>query len=145
MSIRCSQGHENPDDATFCDECGEPLPVVAAASDASAEEEAPTLPAADAGAPEPVDLAVPQPAPAVDFEATQVAPDTQVSPPPAAEESPTVTAVPSEPPPLPAFVPEPVAPPAPPEPVVPPAPPEPELELPGLLVVLLVGLLMDFW
>lgn len=25
MSIRCSQGHENPDGSAFCDECGEPL------------------------------------------------------------------------------------------------------------------------
>jgi hypothetical protein len=34
MSIRCSQGHENPDGSAFCDECGEPLsaatPVAAA-------------------------------------------------------------------------------------------------------------------
>ncbi len=25
MSIRCSQGHENPEGSAFCDECGEPL------------------------------------------------------------------------------------------------------------------------
>ena len=25
MTIRCSQGHENPDGSAFCDECGEPL------------------------------------------------------------------------------------------------------------------------
>ena len=25
MSVRCSQGHENPDGSAFCDECGEPL------------------------------------------------------------------------------------------------------------------------
>ncbi len=35
MSIRCSQGHENPDGSAFCDECGEPLnsaaPVATAA------------------------------------------------------------------------------------------------------------------
>jgi FHA domain-containing protein/double zinc ribbon protein len=33
MTIRCSQGHENPDGSAFCDECGEPL---AAASPAAA-------------------------------------------------------------------------------------------------------------
>ncbi len=33
MTIRCSQGHENPDGSAFCDECGEPL---AAASPAGA-------------------------------------------------------------------------------------------------------------
>ena len=34
MSIRCSQGHENPDGSAFCDECGEALsaaPVATAA------------------------------------------------------------------------------------------------------------------
>ncbi len=25
MSVRCSQGHDNPDGSAFCDECGEPL------------------------------------------------------------------------------------------------------------------------
>lgn len=30
MSIRCSQGHENPDGSAFCDECGEPLSAAAA-------------------------------------------------------------------------------------------------------------------
>lgn len=25
MTIRCSQGHDNPDGSAFCDECGEPL------------------------------------------------------------------------------------------------------------------------
>ncbi len=25
MTVRCSQGHENPDGSAFCDECGEPL------------------------------------------------------------------------------------------------------------------------
>lgn len=29
MSIRCSQGHENPDGSAFCDECGEPLTAAA--------------------------------------------------------------------------------------------------------------------
>jgi hypothetical protein len=40
MSIRCSQGHENPDGSAFCDECGEPLsaaaPAVATATAAAA-------------------------------------------------------------------------------------------------------------
>jgi len=34
MTVRCSQGHENPDGSAFCDECGEPLvasPVAATA------------------------------------------------------------------------------------------------------------------
>lgn len=31
MSIRCSQGHENPDGSAFCDECGEPLASAAPA------------------------------------------------------------------------------------------------------------------
>lgn len=30
MTIRCSQGHDNPDGSAFCDECGEPLSAVAA-------------------------------------------------------------------------------------------------------------------
>ncbi len=138
MSIRCSQGHENPDGATFCDECGEPLPAEAPASAADLDEESPTLPAggapsasADEVASEPADLDLPQPAPAADFEATQVAPDAPVSA-PSADEAETVTAVPSTPevfPANPVYVPEPVleAPPAPPEPapVVPPGPPEP--------------------
>jgi hypothetical protein len=29
MSVRCSQGHENPDGSAFCDECGEPLSAAA--------------------------------------------------------------------------------------------------------------------
>ena len=34
MSVRCSQGHDNPDGSAFCDECGEPLaaPVPAMAA-----------------------------------------------------------------------------------------------------------------
>ena len=33
MTIRCSQGHENPDGSAFCDECGEPLTAVASPAD----------------------------------------------------------------------------------------------------------------
>ena len=32
MSIRCSQGHENPEGSAFCDECGEPLAATAGAA-----------------------------------------------------------------------------------------------------------------
>jgi hypothetical protein len=31
MTIRCSQGHDNPDGSAFCDECGEPLAAAAMA------------------------------------------------------------------------------------------------------------------
>jgi hypothetical protein len=113
MTQRCSQGHENPDEATFCDECGEPLPASAPAS-ADLQEEAPTMPAgtapaesAETATPAPVDTDVPQPAPAADFEATQPAPAPQAeaaqpaSAPPA-EEAETVTAAPGAPEPAPA-------------------------------------------
>ncbi|HLI09314.1 MAG TPA: FHA domain-containing protein [Ktedonobacteraceae bacterium] len=33
MTVRCSLGHENPEGAAFCDECGEPLTNVAPAAD----------------------------------------------------------------------------------------------------------------
>jgi hypothetical protein len=36
MTIRCSQGHENPDGSAFCDECGEPLAAAASPTDAGA-------------------------------------------------------------------------------------------------------------
>jgi hypothetical protein len=40
MSVRCSQGHDNPDGSAFCDECGEPLaapaPTMAATIPAAA-------------------------------------------------------------------------------------------------------------
>jgi hypothetical protein len=40
MSVRCSQGHDNPDGSAFCDECGEPLaspaPTIAATIPAAA-------------------------------------------------------------------------------------------------------------
>jgi hypothetical protein len=127
MAIYCSQGHTNPDDATFCDECGEPLPVATAASAPNQDDDAPTLPAGGAPpapaeeAPTPMNLDVAQPAPAADFEATQAAPDAPVIPPPT-EEADTVTAVPSAPeviPAFPAMVPPPDLP-------APPAAPEPE-------------------
>ena len=35
MTVRCSQGHENPEGAAFCDECGEPLANVAPATDSA--------------------------------------------------------------------------------------------------------------
>ena len=41
MSIRCSQGHENPDGSAFCDECGEPLTATSAPSGASVGSVAP--------------------------------------------------------------------------------------------------------
>jgi hypothetical protein len=50
MSIRCSQGHENPEGSAFCDECGERLD----ASQASAATQAPppmAAPVAPAAAP----------------------------------------------------------------------------------------------
>ncbi|HEY7355157.1 MAG TPA: FHA domain-containing protein [Ktedonobacterales bacterium] len=139
MTQRCSQGHENPDEATFCDECGEPLP----AASAEQPEDAPTMPAgtapaesAEAAAPEPADIAVPQPAPAADFEATQPAPAAQDEAPQAAsalpaEEAETVTAAP-EPVPEPA----PAAAPSMPEPAAAPSAPEPEpaAALPRLMV-----------
>jgi hypothetical protein len=43
MSIRCSQGHENPEGSAFCDECGEPL--AAAASSGAGAAAATTTPA----------------------------------------------------------------------------------------------------
>lgn len=36
MTIRCSQGHENPDGSAFCDECGEPLTAAASPTDSGA-------------------------------------------------------------------------------------------------------------
>jgi hypothetical protein len=46
MSIRCSQGHENPDGSAFCDECGEPLTAMATApSDVAAIGATPAAPA----------------------------------------------------------------------------------------------------
>lgn len=47
MTIRCSQGHENPDGSAFCDECGEQLGAGAptAPADASAVTMPPVAPA----------------------------------------------------------------------------------------------------
>ncbi len=130
MTQRCSQGHENPDEATFCDECGEPLPASAPVS-ADQQEEAPTMPAgtapaepAETAAPEPAETVVPQPAP--DFEAAQPAPAPQSEAPlaasaPPADEAETVTAAPSAP------EPAPTAAPAAPEPVPVVAPDTPEV------------------
>ncbi|HEV7126799.1 MAG TPA: FHA domain-containing protein [Ktedonobacterales bacterium] len=52
MSVRCSQGHENPDGSAFCDECGEALSAapVAAAAPAMGAPMAPPAPVADASA-----------------------------------------------------------------------------------------------
>jgi|SRR5579859_2527659 len=41
MSVRCSQGHENPDGSAFCDECGEPLAAPAPAMAATIPAPAP--------------------------------------------------------------------------------------------------------
>lgn len=35
MTVRCSQGHENPDGAAYCDECGEALQNAVPAADSS--------------------------------------------------------------------------------------------------------------
>jgi|SRR5579859_106547 len=76
MTIRCSQGHANPDTATFCDECGEPLPASTSASAANLDIDEPTVPSGPA-APQPTDNEAP----------TQAA-----SHPPATDEAPTVAA-----------------------------------------------------
>ncbi len=135
MSIHCSQGHENPDEAQFCDICGEPLPTTAPAN-TNPEDEAPTVsPAsapdesAGAAAPEPAESEVPQPAPAIDFAATVPAtnapapfpPPPQAPGTPAGEEAETIAAAPSEP------AAEPVAAPS-------PSQPEPVAAQPRLLV-----------
>lgn len=146
MSIHCTQGHENPDDAQFCYECGEPLPSLTPAEAATPQDEASNVsPGAapaepdEAAAPAPAESEVPQPAPAIDFEATMPAPEAaaafpeppQAASTPAADEAETVTTVPSAPP-------EPVAAPAapPPEPVAPPSapPPTPVAAQPRLMV-----------
>ena len=140
MSIRCSQGHVNPDNATFCDECGEPLP----AAQAAAAEEEPTFPAPPAPAggfdatvqatnPPTFESDVTQAAPeapaAADEDATVPAAATAAAPgaPAAADEEATVAApsapaaAPSAPAPAPAPAPE-VAPTPAPEVTPPPAP-----------------------
>jgi hypothetical protein len=124
MTIRCSQGHENPDAATYCDECGEPLPASASAS-AGEQEQAPTMPAGEA---------IPQPAP--DEAPTQTAPGT-----PASAGETTTQAGPGTPPPADEAATQ-VAPPAPPAqepeaaaaPSAPQAAPAPVAAQPRLLV-----------
>jgi hypothetical protein len=49
MTVRCSQGHENPDGSAFCDECGEPL--VAAPAGAAAGPTVGVPPAGPTGGP----------------------------------------------------------------------------------------------
>lgn len=41
MSVRCSQGHDNPDGSAFCDECGEPLAAPASVMSAPIPAPAP--------------------------------------------------------------------------------------------------------
>lgn len=41
MSVRCSQGHDNPDGSAFCDECGEPLAAPASVMSATIPAPAP--------------------------------------------------------------------------------------------------------
>ena len=49
MTVRCSQGHDNPDGSLFCDECGEKLdPQSAVSSAASAPAAAPAATAVSA-------------------------------------------------------------------------------------------------
>lgn len=50
MSIRCSQGHDNPDGSAFCDECGEALAAAPAAAQAPAMG-APAAPIAPSAVP----------------------------------------------------------------------------------------------
>lgn len=136
MTIRCSQGHENPDGATFCDECGEPLP---AAAPASAGDEAPTLQANPVPVPLPVtmppldDSLAPPPPPPPEAEASQPAPGADEDEAPQAASAPPIEEV--EAPAMPAA---PVVPPSAPEPapIVPPSPPQPApvAALPRLLV-----------
>jgi len=110
MSIHCTQGHENPDEAQFCYECGEPLPALIPADDTNPQDEASGVsPGAVHAEPEetaaPAESPAPQPAPAIDFEATLPAPDApspfaeapQEASAPAADEAETVTAVPGAP------------------------------------------------
>lgn len=125
MTIRCSQGHENPDGATFCDECGEPLP---AAAPANVGDEAPTLQANPLPAALPVtmpeldDSLASAPPPAPEAEASQPAPGAaeeealQAASVPPVEEVEAPTAMPE------------------PAPIVPPSPPAPVAALPRLLV-----------
>jgi hypothetical protein len=49
MTVRCSQGHENPDGSAFCDECGEPLAATSPVATASPAVSVP--PASSIGGP----------------------------------------------------------------------------------------------
>lgn len=141
MSIQCSQGHVNPDNATFCDECGEPLP----AAQSPALEDEPTVVAASSSPAPDLDATIKAANPPLntDTEVTQTGPgaapadDEDVTlPPPSA---PAASAPVWTPPPAPAPMPEPVAAPAwtpPPTPVPPPpapvaAPAQPHLVVEG--------------
>ncbi len=58
MSIRCSQGHENPDGSAFCDECGERLTGQSSLGSVDAQAmSSPVTPAPAASAPSPVAVA----------------------------------------------------------------------------------------
>jgi hypothetical protein len=48
MTVRCSQGHDNPDGSLYCDECGEKLDPQSAVSTASAPAAAPSATAVSA-------------------------------------------------------------------------------------------------
>ena len=119
MSIRCSQGHVNPDNAIFCDDCGEPLP----AAQATASEDEPTFPAppappssfdttVQAANPPTFESDILQPAPeapaASDEEATVAAPPAAAAPSaPAAPDEEATVAAPSAPAPAATPAPEP--------------------------------------
>ncbi len=87
MTIRCSQGHENPDTATFCDECGEPLPASANAPDPAADE--PTI-ASSPDAPQPAPDEAPTQAPPHPLAADEAPTQAASVPPAAAEQAETV-------------------------------------------------------
>jgi hypothetical protein len=131
MSIQCSQGHVNPDNATFCDECGEPLPaaqslslgdeptVVAPTSTPDADVDAtikathpPISPAMDATE------SVPSPSAAEEEDVTLPAPSAPAASAPAPAPAPT-----PEPVAAPAWTPPPAPVPPPPAPVAAPAQP----------------------
>jgi len=66
MTVRCSQGHENPDGSMFCDECGERL-------DQGAQAPAPVAaPVAPPPAPTPAPVAAPIAAPVAPAVATPI-------------------------------------------------------------------------
>jgi len=57
MTIRCSQGHENPDGSAFCDECGEPLNAAAPAQQMAVDPNMPTVAADQSFASQPMQSA----------------------------------------------------------------------------------------